>query len=121
MTESYMSNWNFLRAYKKKTCYDLMQGCTPNVSHFHVFGYKCFITKKDKNLDKFEARSVDGIFFGHATPSRAFHVLSLGTNQIVETCEVTFNETQPPSSLVLDCAEDDEFGEEIFEEEVPDQ
>jgi hypothetical protein len=41
-----------------------MHGRTPKVSHFHVFGCKCFILKKGKKLDKFEARSVDGIFFG---------------------------------------------------------
>jgi hypothetical protein len=45
-------------------------------------------------LDKFEARSVDGIFFGYASHSRAYRVLNLETNQIVETCEVTFNEHQ---------------------------
>jgi hypothetical protein len=47
--------------HKKKTCYELMHGRTPMVSHFHVFGCKCFILKKGKKLDKFEARSVDGI------------------------------------------------------------
>jgi hypothetical protein len=95
----------------------MMCGHTPKVSHFHVFGCKCFILKKGENLDKFEARSVDGIFFGSATHSRAFCVLNLETNQIVETCEVTFDETQPPRSLVFDCAGDDELGEEIFQEE----
>jgi hypothetical protein len=35
----------------------------------------------------------------------------------VETCEVTFNETQPRSQLVFECAGDDELGEEIFQEE----
>jgi hypothetical protein len=118
-TVCYVSNGIFIRAFKKKTCYDMMHGRTPKVSHFHVFGCKCFILKKDKNLDKFDARSVDGIFFGCATHSRAFHVLNLETNQIVETCEVTFDETQPRSSLVFDCAGDDEFGEEIFQEEEP--
>jgi hypothetical protein len=44
------------------------------VSHFRVFGYKCFILKKGK-LDKFEARSSDGIFFGYANHSRAFGIL----------------------------------------------
>jgi hypothetical protein len=39
-----------------------MHGRTPKVSHFHVFGCKCFILKKGKKLDKFEARSVDGIY-----------------------------------------------------------
>jgi hypothetical protein len=78
---------------------------------------KCFILKKGKNLDKFEARSVDGIFFGYASHSRAFRVLNLEINQIVETCEVTFDETQPRSSLVFECARDDELGDEIFQEE----
>jgi hypothetical protein len=44
-------------------------------------------------------------------------VLNLETNQIVETCEVTFNETQPRNQLVFECAGDDELGEEIFQEE----
>jgi hypothetical protein len=35
----------------------------------------------------------------------------------METCEVTFNETQPRSQLVFECAGDDEIGEEIFQEE----
>jgi hypothetical protein len=35
------------------------------------------------------------VFFGYASHSRAYRVLSLETNQIVETCEVTFDETQP--------------------------
>jgi hypothetical protein len=92
-----------------------MHGRTPKVSHFHVFGCKCFILKKGKKLDKFEARSVDGIFFGYASHSRAYHVLNLETYQIVETCEVTFDETQPCSQLVFECVGDDELGEEIFQ------
>jgi hypothetical protein len=44
-------------------------------------------------------------------------VLNLETNQIMETCEVTFDETQPRSQLVFECAGDDELGEEIFQEE----
>jgi hypothetical protein len=87
---------------------------TLKVSHFHVFGCKCFILKKGKKLDKFQARSVDGIFFGYASHYRAYRVLNLETNQIVETCEVTFDETQPRSQLVFECAGDDELGEEIF-------
>jgi hypothetical protein len=68
-------------------------------------------------MDKFEARSVDGIFFGYASHSRAYCVLNLETNQILETCEVTFDETQPCSQLVFECAGDDELGKEIFQEE----
>jgi hypothetical protein len=112
-----VSNRIYLRVHKKKTCYELMHGRTPKVSHFHVFGCKCFILKKGKKLDKFEARSIDGIFFGYASHSRAYRVLNLETNQIVETCAVTFDETQPHSQLVFEYAGDDELGEEIFLEE----
>ena len=114
-TACHVSNRIFLRAFKKKTCYELFHGRTPKVSHFRVFGCKCFILKKG-NLDKFESRSYDGIFLGYASHSRAYRVLNLETNQIVETCEVTFDETMPCSS-VFECAGDDELGESIFEEE----
>jgi hypothetical protein len=116
-TTCYASNRIYLRVHKKKTCYELMHGCTPKVSHFHVFGCKCFILKKGKKLDKFESRSVDGLFFGYASHSRSYRVLNLETNQIVETCEVTINETHPCSQLVFECAGDYELGEEIFQEE----
>jgi hypothetical protein len=81
------------------------------------FGCKCSILKEGKKLDKFEARSVDGIVCGYASYSRTYRVLNLETNQIVETCEVTFDETQPRNQLVFECAGDDELGEEIFQEE----
>jgi hypothetical protein len=116
-TACYVPNWIYLGVHKKKTCYELMHGRTPKVSHFHLFGCKCFILKKGKKLDKFEARSVDGIFFGYTSYSKAYRVLNLETNQIVETCEVTFDETQPRTQLVVECASDDELGEEIFQEE----
>jgi hypothetical protein len=93
-----MSNRIYLRVHKKKTCYELMHNRTPMVSHFHVFGYKCFFLKKGKKLDKFEARSVDGIFFGYASHSSAFRVLNLETNLIMEYCEVTFDDTTTSST-----------------------
>jgi hypothetical protein len=116
-TACYVSNKIYLRVHKKKTFYEFMHGRTPKVSHLHVFGCKCFILKKGKKLDKFEARSVDDIFFGYASHSRAYRVLNLETNQIVETCEVTFDETQPHSHLMFECVGDDELSEEIFQEE----
>jgi hypothetical protein len=58
-TACYVSNRIYLRVHKKKTCYELMHGRTPKVSHFHVFCCKCFILKKGKKLGKFEARSVE--------------------------------------------------------------
>jgi hypothetical protein len=38
----------------------------------------------------------------------------------METCEVTFNETQPCNSSVFECASDDEVGKKIFEDKEDD-
>jgi hypothetical protein len=83
-----------------KTCYELMHKRAHRVSHFRAFGCRCFILKKGR-LDKFESRSSDGIFLGYASHSRAFHVRNLDTNLVMETCEVTFDETQPCNSSVF--------------------
>ena len=81
-----------------------------------MFGCKCFILKQC-NLDKFESRSSHGIFLGYASHTHAYHVLNFETNQVVETCEVTFDETMPCSTPVFECAGDQEIGESIFVEE----
>ena len=81
-----------------------------------MFGCKCFILKQG-NLDKFESRSSDGISLGYASHSHAYRVLNLETNRVVETCDVTFDETIPCSTPVFDCAGDQEIGESIFVEE----
>ena len=91
-TACHVSNRIFLRAFMKKTSYELRFGWPPKVSHFRVFGCKCFILKQC-NLDKFESRSSHGIFLGYASHSHAYHVLNLETNRVMETYEVTFNET----------------------------
>jgi hypothetical protein len=93
-----------------------MHGRAPKVNHFRVFGCKCFILKKGK-LDKFEARSSDGIFLGYAKHSRAYRVLNLETNKIMDTCEVTFDETMPCTSLGFECAGDEKMADDLFEEE----
>jgi hypothetical protein len=61
-TACHVGNPIFLRAFLNKTCYELMHGRAPRVSHFRDFGCRCFILKKCR-LDKFESRSSDGIFW----------------------------------------------------------
>jgi hypothetical protein len=115
-TVCHISNRIFLRAFIKKTSYELRFGCLPKVSHFRVFGCKCFILKQG-NLDKFKSRSSDGIFLGYASHSHAYRVLNLETNRVVEICEVTFDETMSCSVLVFESAGDQEIDESIFVEE----
>ncbi len=64
------------------------------LSHLRDFGCKCFVFKYG-NLDKFEARSTNGMFLGYPAHSRGYRVLVLETNKIIETREVSFDEASP--------------------------
>nr|ABB46679.2 retrotransposon protein, putative, unclassified [Oryza sativa Japonica Group] len=93
-TACYISNRVFLRSKLGKTSYELRFGRQPKVSHLRVLSCKCFVLKSG-NLDKFEARSTDGLFLGYPAHSRGYRVLILETNKIIETCEVSFDEASP--------------------------
>jgi hypothetical protein len=80
------------------------------------FGCKCFILKRG-NLDKFESRSSDGIFLGYTPHGRSYRVLNLETNTVVQSCDVTFNETTPYPCDVFESAGDKEVEESIFVDE----
>jgi hypothetical protein len=118
-TACHVGNQIFLWTFLNKTCYELMHGRAPRVSHFRVFDCRSFILKKGR-LDKFESRSSNGIILVYASHSRAFSVLNLDTNLVMETCEVTFDEAQPCNSSIFECAGDDEVGKKIFEDEEDD-
>jgi hypothetical protein len=72
---------------------------------------------KEGNLDKFESRSTDGIFLGYALHSHAYRVLNLETNRVMETIEVTFDETMPCTTPIFEHAGEDELGQSIFVDE----
>jgi hypothetical protein len=69
---------------------------------------------KCDNLDKFESRSSDGILLGYTPHGRSYHVFNLETKTVVESCDVTFDETAPCPHDVLECAGDKEMEESIF-------
>ncbi|WVZ76528.1 hypothetical protein U9M48_024497 [Paspalum notatum var. saurae] len=116
-TACYIANRIFLRAFLGKTSYELRFGRQPSVKHLRVFGCRCFELKKAGRLDKFESRCLNGIFLGYASSSRAFRVWILEAKQVVETCEVSFDETMPCTTPAFELSGDDEEGTPIFEDE----
>jgi hypothetical protein len=80
------------------------------------FGCKCFVLKHD-NLNKFESRSSDGILLAYTPHDRSYRVFSLETNTIVESYDVTFNETIPCPCDVFECVGDKEMDESIYVDE----
>jgi transposase InsO family protein len=112
-TACYISNQIFLRSILHLTPFELRFGRKSSVSQFRPFGCKCFVLKRG-NLDKFESHSFDGILLGYTPHGRSYRVYNVETNTVVESCDVTFNETAPCPRGVFECAGDKENEESIF-------
>lgn len=82
-TTCYVSNRVIIRTILKKTPYELFKGRRPNISHFHIFGCKCFILNNDKdNLGKFDEKSDEDIFLGYSLTSKAYRIYNKRTLNI---------------------------------------
>ena len=57
----------------------------PNVNYFKVFVSKCYILKDAKNI-KLDAKSDEGIFFGHSIKNKMYKCLNFNNNEVLE-CE----------------------------------
>jgi hypothetical protein len=115
-TACYILNRIFLHSILHLTPFELRFGCKPSVSHLRPFGCKCFVLKYG-NLDKFESRSFDGIFLGYTPHDRSYRVYNLEIYTVVESCDVTFDQTDPCPCGVFECAGDKEMEESIFVDE----
>jgi hypothetical protein len=115
-TAWYISNRIFLRSILLLTPFELWFGRKPSVSHFMPFRCKWFVLKRE-NLDKFESRSFDGILLGYTPHGRSYRVYNFETNTVVESCDMTFDETVPYPRSVFECAGDKEMEESIFIDE----
>jgi transposase InsO family protein len=115
-TACYVSNRIFLRSILLLTPFQLRFGRKPSVSHFRLFGCKCFVLKRG-NLDKFESRSFDDILLGYTPHGRSYRVYSFDTNTVVESYDMTFDETAPCPRGVFERAGNKEMEESIFVDE----
>jgi hypothetical protein len=115
-TVCYISNRIFLRSILHLTPFELRFGRKPSVSHFRPFGCKCFVLKCG-NLDKFESHSFDGILLGYTPHGRSYRVYNFETNTVIESCDVTFDETSPYPRGVVECVGDKETEDSIFVDE----
>jgi hypothetical protein len=115
-TACYICNRIFLRLILHLTPFEFCFGQKPSVSYLRPFGCKCFVLKCG-NIDKFESRSSDDILLGYTTHDRSYYVFNLETNTVVESCDVTFDETAPCPHDVFECAGDKEMEESIYIDE----
>jgi hypothetical protein len=102
-----------MRSILHLTPFELHFGRRSSVSHLRPFGCKCYVLKRG-NLDKFQSRSSGGILLGYTPHGRSYRVFNLETNTIVESCDMTFDETAPRPHDIFECAGDKEIEENIF-------
>jgi hypothetical protein len=112
-TAYYISNRIFLRSILNLTPFKLHFERKSSFSHLRPFSCKCFVLKRG-NLDKFESHSSDGILLGYNPHGRSYRVFNLETNTVVESYDVTFDETArcPRDVFVFAC--DKKIEENIF-------
>jgi hypothetical protein len=109
----YIFNQIFLRSILNLTPFDLRFGRKSFISHLRSFGCKCFILKRG-NLDKFESHSSDDILLGYTPHGRSYKVFNLETNTVVESYDVTFDETSHCPRDVFEYVGGNEMEESIF-------
>jgi hypothetical protein len=112
-TACYISNRIFMCSILHLTTFEFCFGCKSSVSHLNPFDCKCFVLKRG-NLDKFESHSSDGILLGYTPHGRSYRVFNFETNTVIESCDVTFDETASCPRDVFECAGDKEMEESIF-------
>jgi hypothetical protein len=93
-TACYCSNCLYCHPLKEKTLYELLNGRKSNIAYFRVFGYKCYILKKDTRLGKFEKKCDKGFLLGYSTTSKAYRVWNLASGTLKEVHDVEFDETK---------------------------
>lgn len=65
----------YYKTNTEKTPYELFKGRKRNISHFHIFGCKCFVLNNEKdNLGKFDEKSDEVIFLGYSLTSKAYRI-----------------------------------------------
>ena len=66
-------NKALIRPILNKAPDELYFGRKQNISHFHIFGHKCFTCNNGKdNLDKFDSKSNQVLFIGYSSSSKEF-------------------------------------------------
>jgi hypothetical protein len=116
-TTIHIQNKVMLRNNTDKTPYKLWKGRLANVKHFRVFGSKCYIKREDGRMGKFDSRVDKRILVGYSSTRKAYKCYNLRLNKVVESINVTIDETGRPESK----KEENKSMEQLFEEEDEDK
>ncbi len=74
------------------TPYHRWYGKTPDVSHFRVFGCKCWYVLPKTRVRKLDARSKRGLMMGYSTQSKGYKIWDIESSKLLVSRDVTFDE-----------------------------
>lgn len=105
------------KSLKGKSPYEVLLGRKPDNSHFRLFGCLSYVhVHREQGRGKLGDRSRHGILLAHC--DGMYRVLLSGSNQVVETKHVKFDETRyPMKNGVQEITSDDSYLELDIEEE----
>ena len=92
-TMVHIQNRVMLRNNTDKNPHELWKGRPTNVNHFRFFGSKCYIKKEYGGMGNFESHMDKGVLVGYSSTRKAYKCYNLRLNKIVESINVTINET----------------------------
>jgi hypothetical protein len=109
-TTCHAINRLYLHRLLKKTSYELLTGNKPNVSHFRVFGSKCYILVKKGRNSKFAPKAVEGFLLGYDSNTKAYRVFNKSSGLVEVSSDVVFDETNgsPREQVDLDDVDEDD-------------
>jgi hypothetical protein len=113
-TTVHIQNRVMLKNNTEKTPYELWKGRPTNVKHFRVFGRKCYIKREYGRMGKFDSRVDKGVLVGYSSTRKAYKCYNLRLNKVVESINVTIDETGGRELK----EEENESMEQLYEEEV---
>jgi hypothetical protein len=116
-TTIHIQNRVMLKNNTDKTPYELWKGRPTNVKHFRVFGSKCYIKREYGKMGKVDSRVDKGVLVGYSSTRKTYKYYNLRLNKVVESNNVTIDETGSPKSK----EEENESMEQLFEEEAEDE
>ena len=92
-TVCYIINRVHMRQGMRKTLYEIWLSKKSNLSHFHIFGNKCYFLNDIYHLGKFDSKSDEGVFLGYSNNSRTYLVYNMTTQIIIKSANMVVDDT----------------------------
>ena len=96
LTAAYLINRTPSKLLNGQTPFERLYLRSPPLTHLRVFGCLCYAHNQNHRGDKFDSRSVQGVFIGYPTGKKGWRVLNPDTGKIFVSRDVVFCETEFP-------------------------